>query len=404
MAFLKPDKTLNWNGVKGYQYYLKDHNANNIDLPLNKRKKTVGVTVHNTPTISCSSETTMAEQYVRACRNGNLNDVVVHIYVTDSCFWLEHPLDYVSWHSGDGTEDPNSGNNTTISIEVIGNTAKVEDNAAKIVAYLMKEYKWNIESNLYTHTYWINRGMGRSGSRDYMNTEKGGSKWCPAYILPHWSDFKKKVKTYLGDSSTKPAAEDEKKEELYRIRKSWEDEVSQIGAYKSLDSAKKACKAGYKVYDSKGKEVYSPTSTKPASSKIDVTYCTYSSKWLPEVKNFNTSNDDGYAGIENSTISGFAAKASKGTLKYRVHLTNGGWLSWISKFDKNNWNSGCAGIKNRPIDAIQIKLDGVSEYEAKYRVSTIGSTSYLPWVMGTEDYAGIFKKNIDKIQIEIVKK
>lgn len=45
--------------------------------------------------------------------------------------------------------------------------------------------------------------------------------------------------------------------ELYRIRKSWADAASQIGAYKSLDGAKSACKDGYTVYDSKGNAVYS---------------------------------------------------------------------------------------------------------------------------------------------------
>lgn len=51
---------------------------------------------------------------------------------------------------------------------------------------------------------------------------------------------------------------------LYRIRKSWTDSKSQIGAYSNLNNAKKACKAGYTVYDEKGKAVYSvPAKTAP---------------------------------------------------------------------------------------------------------------------------------------------
>ena len=38
-----------------------------------------------------------------------------------------------------------------------------------------------------------------------------------------------------------------------------------------------------------------------------------------------------------------------------------------------------------------------------YRVSYIGSNGYLPWVKGLEDYAGLYGKPIDKIQIKIVK-
>lgn len=45
--------------------------------------------------------------------------------------------------------------------------------------------------------------------------------------------------------------------ELYRIRKSWSDAKSQIGAYKNLESAKKECKEGYSVYDEAGNTVYS---------------------------------------------------------------------------------------------------------------------------------------------------
>lgn len=45
--------------------------------------------------------------------------------------------------------------------------------------------------------------------------------------------------------------------ELYRVRKSWSDSASQIGAYSILENAKKNCPDGYSVYDSKGNVVYS---------------------------------------------------------------------------------------------------------------------------------------------------
>ena len=48
---------------------------------------------------------------------------------------------------------------------------------------------------------------------------------------------------------------------MYRIRKSWADAGSQIGAYENLDNAKAACKAGYTVYDKDGKAVYSKAET-----------------------------------------------------------------------------------------------------------------------------------------------
>ncbi len=45
-------------------------------------------------------------------------------------------------------------------------------------------------------------------------------------------------------------------EQWYRVRKSWADAASQIGAYKSLENAKAACKPGYAVYDENGWEIY----------------------------------------------------------------------------------------------------------------------------------------------------
>lgn len=56
-------------------------------------------------------------------------------------------------------------------------------------------------------------------------------------------------------------------EELYRVRITWEDAKSQKGAYKNLDSAKALAdanaEAGYKVFNTAGKVVYTPTATKP---------------------------------------------------------------------------------------------------------------------------------------------
>lgn len=44
---------------------------------------------------------------------------------------------------------------------------------------------------------------------------------------------------------------------MYRVRKSWGDAKSQIGAFSDLANAKRACKPGYTVYDSNGRAVYS---------------------------------------------------------------------------------------------------------------------------------------------------
>ena len=64
--------------------------------------------------------------------------------------------------------------------------------------------------------------------------------------------------------TTKPSTQTSTAQ-LYRVRKSWGDISSQLGAFKSLDGAKKACKEGYTVYDWNGKAVYSTTTAEPST-------------------------------------------------------------------------------------------------------------------------------------------
>lgn len=414
MAILVPDKTNNWNGLRVHEYLLTKHNPRGIDMPTIALPATpLGVTIHNTGAIGVSSNTTMAEQYTRATVNGNMNDVRVHFYVDDVCAWQNLPLTLSGWHAADGG---GKGNRRTIAIEVIGNSVKAEANAVKLTAYLLNKYGLNVENNLFTHTHWLNVKNGRRGTIDELNVMYNSYKNCPIYIIPHWSAFKANVKESL--TKLQGNKKDVLVSSLYRIRKTWEDAKSQIGAYTDLDNAKKACKEGFQVFDENGKSVYSnikkttqsTSSVKPVQSieKIDVKYRVYTSRWLGEITNYNNSNDMGYAGIERNSIRGLVAKATKGNLKYRVHVKNGGWLSWISKYDVNNWSNGCAGIRTRDIDAIQLDLQDVSGYEVRYRVSTVGSTQYLSWITGYNNsndmgYAGILGTSIDKIQIEIVK-
>lgn len=409
MAILTPDSTHKWNGLKVNEYLLTKHNPNRIDMPDAALPATpLGVTIHNTEAISVSSNTTMAEQYTRATVNGNMNDVRVHFYIDDICAWQNLPFTLSGWHAADGN---GNGNRKTIAIEVIGKSAKAEANAVKLAAYLLNKFNLTVEKNLFTHSHWMNVRDGKSGTIDYLNTAHNSNKNCPIYILPHWSTFKQNVKISLDklkgkDTSTTNSIPSK----LYRIRKTWTDEKSQIGAFSSLENAKAACKEGYSVFDEKGVNVYTKNKTVTTkTNKIDVKYRVYTNgKWLDEVTNFNNSNSNGYAGIENQSIRGFIAKSTKGSLRYRVHVKNGGWLSWISKYNKDNWIDGCAGIKTKDIDGIQLNLRDATGYKVRYRVSNIGTTNYLSWVTEYDNsdngYAGIFGKSIDKIQIEIIKK
>ena len=256
MAILKPDKTTTLGGVTVREYLLTKHNPNRIDMPsASMEGKIIGITIHNTDWISVASGTTPAEQYTRATVNGNMNDVRVHYYVDNVCAWQNLPLNLSGWHAADGS---GNGNRRTIAIECIMSSAynakdqKSEDNCAKLVAALLKKYGLGIE-HLYTHTHWLNVKDGKSGTVDRLNTMRNSYKMCPLYILPHWEKFKAKVQAYMNAASPAPAVSPK---QLYRVRKSWADAKSQIGAYSSLENAKKSCKTGYSVFDAGGKAVY----------------------------------------------------------------------------------------------------------------------------------------------------
>ena len=242
MAILKADKTIKMNGVTVNEYLLTKHNPNKIDMPTHKITNLIGITVHNTDRITVASNTTPAEQYTRATVNGNMKDVRVHFYVDDVCAWQCLPLDLSGWHATDGSGD---GNRKTISIECIMNGSgdakdkKAEGNCAKLVAYLLDKFKLK-DTVIYSHNHWYSK------------------KYCPAYILPHWNDFKKKVISYRNkntaiEGNSKPS---NSVKALYRVRVSWDNVKSQIGAFSSLENAKKACKTGYFVFDANGKVVY----------------------------------------------------------------------------------------------------------------------------------------------------
>lgn len=394
---LTPTKVETWNGLKVNIYMINTaaHNVNRIDMPSGTISKPIGVTIHNTAAISVALTTTMAEQYTRATINGNMKDVRVHFYVDEYCAWQNLPLTSTSWHAGDGNGD---GNTKTISIEIIGNSAKAEANGVKLAAYLLNKFNLPID-RLYKHQDW-------------------NGKYCPAYIIPHWSAFKGNVLESLNSlkktngTSTTPVTE------LYRIRKTWEDSKSQIGAYANLQNAINSCKDGYSVFNNKGEKVYPKETAKPSApqevkpsqsaqttvSKPDVIYRVLAnSKWNGEIKNYNNDNSMGYAGIEGCAVKGLVAKSTAGTLSYRVHLKNNGWLGWINQYNINDMKNGYAGIWNMEIDGIQAKLDNAPGYEVRYRVSNVNSKDYYPWVLGIEDYAGVYGKTIDKIQMEIVK-
>lgn len=140
----------------------------------------------------------------------------------------------------------------------------------------------------------------------------------------------------------------------------------------------------------------------PRSNNVNVYYRVRTVKhgWLPEVKNL-----DDYAGWENSPITDIAIRVDRGSIRYRVHVKGGNWLSYVTGYNINDSNNGYAG-NGKVIDAVEVYYetpDDIRPYKrAKYKVNE------YPWQYDNEKdtrqdgYAGVFGVNVTKLQIEIV--
>ena len=109
------------------------------------------------------------------------------------------------------------------------------------------------------------------------------NKSCPGnWLYSRLGELATKVTTELSGSTSsdgkKPVTQ------MYRVRKSWSDAKSQIGAYKVLANAKKKAdeNAGFKVFDASGNVVY-PAAAKPTSDHTAGT----SYKVLIDIANLN---------------------------------------------------------------------------------------------------------------------
>ena len=90
-----------------------------------------------------------------------------------------------------------------------------------------------------------------------------------------WEEFKKKISNTAAENGTDTATQ-----QLYRVRKSWKDAASQLGAFGSLENAKKACKDGYTVYDADGTAVYGAELTQAAGSTAGIIWAFLTGKGL----------------------------------------------------------------------------------------------------------------------------
>ena len=182
---------------------------------------------------------------------GNRNASAHYFVGFDGEIWQSVEDANVAWHCGASSyKHGECRNANSIGIEMcvrkrntanLGATDKdwyfedaTVEAAAELTRYLMDKY--GVPASHVIRHYDV---TGKICPNPYVYNTTGHT----------WDEFKKKISGSAASSSTIT-------KELYRVRKNWGDAKSQLGAFSSLDNAKKACKDGYTVYDWNGKAVY----------------------------------------------------------------------------------------------------------------------------------------------------
>ena len=132
------------------------------------------ITIHNTGNSNKNANADMHTKYVDAASDY----VSWHFTVDDNNIYQELPIKEVAWHAGDGNGD---GNYKSIGIEICenadGDYSKAEENAIKLISFLMDELNINI-AHIVPHKHW-------------------SGKYCPHVILNNgWDKFIDKIKLY----------------------------------------------------------------------------------------------------------------------------------------------------------------------------------------------------------------
>lgn len=252
------------------QYPLK----NNRCYKNNVKRTPIGIQVHS---VGCAQGT--AKALVDSWNNSSVSAFVTYVVDADEAGKVYQcgPEDIYTW------ADAGYGNRNLITFEImesdfmeytVGANYKVKDEArfkadimrgyntaVLLCADICKRHNWNPLSKLPSGLYLIsshNEGRIAGLSSAHVDTSHIWDRFGLTM-----DKFRKDVVAAMGDEF-KP--EDITEIKWYRIRKSWIDETSQLGAYESLENAKASCPYLYSVFDYTGKAVYS-NKTKPKNTQ-----------------------------------------------------------------------------------------------------------------------------------------
>ena len=227
-----------------------------------------------------------ASVFIKNWNTPSYGTACVHGFIdgNDGTVYQTLPQNHRGWHCASGPKG--SGNNTHIGVEMCEpasirytggssftcsnlsaartSVKKTYEAAVELFAYLCKLYGLNPTADgvIISHR----EGHARGIASNHGDPEHLWNGLGMGYTM---NTFRKDVKEKMQGGTVKP---DETKE-MYRVRKSWEDAVSQKGAFHELENAKKCADAnkGYAVFNTSGKQVYPKTDFSPYLVEVTAT-------------------------------------------------------------------------------------------------------------------------------------
>lgn len=227
-----------------------------------------------------------ASVFIKNWNTPSYGTACVHGFIdgNDGTVYQTLPWNHRGWHCASGPKG--SGNNTHIGVEMCEpasirytggssftcsnlsaartSVKKTYEAAVELFAYLCKLYGLNPTADgvIISHR----EGHARGIASNHGDPEHLWNGLGMGYTM---NTFRKDVKEKMQGGTVKP---DETKE-MYRVRKSWGDAVSQKGAFHELENAKKCADAnkGYVVFNTSGKQVYPKTNFSPYLVEVTAT-------------------------------------------------------------------------------------------------------------------------------------
>ena len=297
-----------------------------IDIKCPNEMEPTRIVIHNT------ANDAPAENEIKYMHSNN-KEQSFHFAVDDKEIIQGIELNRNAWHAGDGN---GKGNREGIAIEICYSKSggerwlKAVENAAELVAKLLKDYGFGIDK--------VTKHQDYSG------------KHCPHRILDEygWDNFIALVNSKLtGETKpieptptpapTKPTKIDVTYQVWDDVKNTWLPNVKNLEDYAGI--------FGHDVC-----ALFASLS----SGNIFYRVHTKGGKWLPEVK-----NREDYAGIFNKPIDALCIRTDTGkTVKYAVHLRRRKrWLPFVTGCNTADSNNGYAGILGQEIDGIKIYIE-----------------------------------------------